>query len=520
MPDAARHRLPEPPRRRLRWARVVLAVLSTALVAVSGAAWWTTRGVLTGFTVSHALADSAHVKGGPINILLIGLDSRKDQHGNDLPQEVLDQLHAGDSETGGYNTNTLILVHVDADNKVTAFSIPRDDYIDFHRLPGYTNIKIKEAYGLTKFYTEQHLADEGIGDRETLEMAGREAGRAATLGAVRSLVGVPIDYFAEINLAGFYDLASTLGGIQVCLNHAVDDEYSGANFPAGHQTLNAAQALAFVRQRHGLENGDLDRTHRQQAFLVAVMRQLQESGAFTDIGKLNELMAIAHKDIVLSSGWDSDLFRRLGSISGQDVVYKTLPVVRYDTRNGQDVNIIDPDAIKAQVRAAFSNGNAATTAPTTAEAVPTNPVQVVNADSNWTASTVATALEKRGFHVETPDIQLEDKPALTTISYGAGADDVAEQLSGLLGAVVTVADKELPAGQVRVVIGNGYLVPAKLTAQESTSSTSSTTPSSSAARTATTSAHRPWFGTEEAGSSDPTPDHGLPVSGDRTPCVN
>jgi hypothetical protein len=76
MPDAARHRLPEPPRRRLRWARVVLAVLSTALVAVSGAAWWTTRGVLTGFTVSQALADSAHINGGPINILLIGLDSR------------------------------------------------------------------------------------------------------------------------------------------------------------------------------------------------------------------------------------------------------------------------------------------------------------------------------------------------------------------------------------------------------------------------------------------------------------
>ncbi|MHA3019354.1 LCP family protein [Mycobacterium sp. BMJ-28] len=514
MPDAARHRMPEPPRRRLRWARVVLAVFSTALIAVSGAAWWTTRGVLTGFTVSHALADSTHNSGGPITILLIGLDSRKDQHGNDLPQEVLDQLHAGDSETGGYNTNTLILVHVDANNKVTAFSIPRDDYVDFHRLPGYTNIKIKEAYGLTKFYTEQHLAEQGTADQATMETAGREAGRAATLGAVRNLVGVPIDYFAEINLAGFYDLASTLGGIGVCLNHAVHDEYSGADFPAGHQTLNAAQALAFVRQRHGLENGDLDRTHRQQAFLVAVMRQLQESGAFTDIGKLNELMAIAHKDIVLSSGWDSDLFRRLGAISGPDVVYKTLPVVRYDTRNGQDVNIIDPDAIKAQVREAFSDGNPVTTA----KAIPTNQVQVIDADSNWTASTVASALTKRGFRVEKSDITLENKPTLTTISYGTGAGDVAQQLSGLLGDVVTVSDPDLPAGQLRLVIGNGYLVPSKLTAAES-ETTSTTTTTTSASKTAT-STHTPWFGTEEAAASDPTPDHGLPVSGDRTPCVN
>lgn len=59
-----------------------------------------------------------------MNILLIGLDSRKDQEGNDLPWSVLKQLHAGDSDDGGYNTNTLILVHVGADGKVVAFSIP------------------------------------------------------------------------------------------------------------------------------------------------------------------------------------------------------------------------------------------------------------------------------------------------------------------------------------------------------------------------------------------------------------
>ena len=55
--------------------------------------------------------------------------------------------------------------------------------------------------------------------------------------------------------------------------------------PAGRQVLDAAQALAFVRQRHGLENGDLDRTHRQQAFLLSVMHQLQSSGSFTDLDR-------------------------------------------------------------------------------------------------------------------------------------------------------------------------------------------------------------------------------------------
>ena len=150
-----------------------------------------------------------------MNILLIGLDSRKDQHGNDLPKEVLDELHAGDSDAGGYNTNTLILVHVGADDKVVAFSIPRDDYVAFNGVPGYHHIKIKEAYGLTKAYVAQKLADEGVQDQQELETKGREAGRKATIKAVRSLTGVPIDYFAEINLASFYDLAQSLGSIEV-----------------------------------------------------------------------------------------------------------------------------------------------------------------------------------------------------------------------------------------------------------------------------------------------------------------
>jgi hypothetical protein len=115
-------------------------------------------------------------------------------------------------------------------------------------------------------------------------------------------------------------------------------------------------------------------------------------------------------------------------------------------------------------------------------------------------------------------VQLEDKPTLTTISYGAGAQDAAQHLSGLLGDVVTVPGKDLPAGQLRVVIGNGYLVPTELTASESESSSSTTTPSTST--TTTTATHSPWFGTEDGAESDPAPDHGLPVSGDRTPCVN
>ena len=352
---APRHRAQRERPGRAHWVlRVLLALAAAVAVALTGVGFLVTHGALSGLTISSALsANDPKSTGGAMNILLIGLDSRRDQDGNALPPEVLAKLHAGDSDSGGYNANTLILVRVSADGRVVAFSIPRDDYVAVSGIPGYSHIKIKEAYGLAKAATEQRLVAEGVTDQRELETQGREAGRIAIIRAVRDLTGVPIDYFAEINLVGFYDLTKSLGGVEVCLNHAVYDEYSGADFPAGHQELNAEQALAFVRQRHGLENGDLDRTHRQQAFLVSVMRRLEDSGSLTDLGEFTRVMDVARRNLVLSKGWGESQFKKLASLAGGDVEFRTLPVVDYQTINGQDVNIVDPAAIKAEVAAAF-----------------------------------------------------------------------------------------------------------------------------------------------------------------------
>ena len=54
----------------------------------------------------------------------------------------------------------------------------------------------------------------------------------------------------------------------------MNDPYSGVNLPKGESTLDAKQALSFVRQRHGLPNGDLDRNVRQQYFLSQEARKV------------------------------------------------------------------------------------------------------------------------------------------------------------------------------------------------------------------------------------------------------
>ncbi len=476
----------------------MVATTAIAVLTGTGFAWSAKSDFDHGFTRTDAIgADAPHSLGGDMNILLIGLDSRKDQDGNDLPKAILDQLHAGDGEEGGYNANSLILLHIPADmQKIVAFSVPRDDYVAVSGIPGYDHAKIKESYGLKKAATQAKLISNGETDQVTLEHQGREAGRASIVQTVRNLVGVPIDRFAEISLAGFYDLATALGGVDVCLNHAVDDSYySGASFPAGPQHLDGSDALAFVRQRHGLENGDLDRTHRQQAFLTSVAKSLKDTGTLTNIGKLSQLMDVAHRDVVLSDNWNLlDFARNLGSAGAMSVEFRTLPVLRYDNVDGQDVNIVDPAAIKKEVRAAFGFE---ASQPASVH-IPTSTVDVHNAGGQTgQAAKLSAALATRGYRPGAVGNGTYADGSASTVSYGPGADADAAQLAEALGLTATASSATQP-GHITVVIGGDFTMPTELS-PTSTSTSPTTAPDM------------------------PVPDSGKPVAttiGSTVPCVN
>ena len=100
--------------------------------------------------ISHALPECSDLIREDQNILLMGLDSRLDQNGRPLPQEMYEALHAGDETSGGYNANVLIIMHISGgDGPVTAVSIPRDDYVELSGCPGSVcKGKVKQAYGL------------------------------------------------------------------------------------------------------------------------------------------------------------------------------------------------------------------------------------------------------------------------------------------------------------------------------------------------------------------------------------
>jgi len=111
------------------------------------------------------------------------------------------------------------------------------------------------------------LVAQGITDKTSLEQRSRDAGRQAEIAAVAQFLGVPVDHFVEVTLVAFYQIAQVVAPITVCLNEDTQDSYSGANFHRGYQQIDAAQAVAFVRQRRDylhpqLNFTDLDRERR------------------------------------------------------------------------------------------------------------------------------------------------------------------------------------------------------------------------------------------------------------------
>src|SRR5271166_2360209 len=233
-------------------AGYALSCVAAALVlAVSGFSYFVVRDV-SSIGGSHAIVSGPSI--GAQNILLMGLESRTDWNGNILPNNILNALHAGSRQgvengVGGNATNTLILIHIPAGGKkAVGFSIPRDDWVNFADTLGSQQTgKIDQAYGVSMAAEESQLRTQDPGmSQNQIAFQGNEAGRAATVATVEQLTGVHIDHFAEVNLDGFYELAKVLGGVEVCLNNAVYDANSGANFRAGYQHLDAEQALAFV----------------------------------------------------------------------------------------------------------------------------------------------------------------------------------------------------------------------------------------------------------------------------------
>ncbi|MBV8863560.1 MAG: LCP family protein, partial [Mycobacterium sp.] len=424
----------------------------------TGVAWSKVRSFEDG--IFHVFAPSLGQGGddGAIDILLVGMDSRADAHGNPLSPEELATLRAGDEVAS--NTDTIILVRIPNNGKsATAISIPRDTYV---AAPGLGKTKINGVYGQTKEAKRVSLVESGVAPDEA-EREGTEAGREALIKTVADLTGVTVDHYAEIGLLGFALITDALGGVNVCLKEPVYEPLSGADFPAGWQKLNGPQALSFVRQRHNLPRGDLDRVVRQQVVMASLAHQVISGKTLASPTTMNRLQQAIQRSVVLSSGWDiMDFVTQLQQLAGGKIAFATIPVLDeagWSDDGMHSVVRVDPHQVQDWVAGLLHDQAEGKTDELAYTPAKTTANVVNDTDINGLAASVSEVLTSKGFsagtvgnndagHVKGSQVQAAKADDL-------GAQAVAKDLGGL----PIVANASLPPGSVRVVLANDYTGP-------------------------------------------------------------
>jgi LCP family protein required for cell wall assembly len=114
---------------------------------------------------------------------------------------------------------------------------------------------------------------------------------------VQYLVGIPIDYSAIMYIVGFVAMIDKLGGIDIVSPKALDDpSYDwldgnwGFSLSAGPHHLDGRTAMAYVRTRHGYEDGDWARSSRQQQVLLALLHKMASPSQILKLPSLIKLL--------------------------------------------------------------------------------------------------------------------------------------------------------------------------------------------------------------------------------------
>ncbi|KOV84196.1 hypothetical protein ADL03_18260 [Nocardia sp. NRRL S-836] len=434
--------------------------MSAIVLLVTGIAWKNLNALTDGLTKQDLnLADAGEKPAdGAVDILLVGMDSRTDSKGNPLPQNILNELQAGGSDDGGFNTDTLILLHIPNDSgKAYAVSFPRDSYVKI--AGGFGRHKINSAYGYAKGQAAEKLKGSGKSAAE-VEMESRKTGANNLIETIQNLTDVKIDHYAEVNLVGFYEITKAIGGIDVCLNGPVRDSFSGANFKAGPQTIEGKNALAFVRQRHGLPMGDLDRVVRQQVFMAGLAKKMLSAGVLTDSTKRNDMIKAVSGAIVLDNGWDITKFAlQMKDMTGGNMTFQTIPTGNPDLQTPEDGSAVEvkENEVRKFVKALGK-------APTTSEAPDPGinnasvTVDVRNASGvPGLAGQVLQSLTAKGFVAG--QAGNSDSLATSVVRYAKGGEAAAKAVEQALGGLETEEDVNLPTGRVRVFLGSDYSGP-------------------------------------------------------------
>ena len=145
-----------------------------------------------------------------------------------------------------------MLLHIPGNGgQPTLVSLPRDLYV---AIPGNGMNKLNTAFA--------------IGGPNLLAQT------------VQNYTGLRIDHYMGIGFGGLVNVVNSVGGVNICVKQALNDTASGLHLKPGCQTLNGAQALGYVRDRHSFGASDLQRVQDQRALLKALLSKATSPAVF------------------------------------------------------------------------------------------------------------------------------------------------------------------------------------------------------------------------------------------------
>ncbi|MDN3357985.1 LCP family protein [Actinomadura sp. DC4] len=415
-PVRKRHRV-------LRWAAAIVAVVVLAAGGTAGYLYVHLNGNIHKENVEQQLGPDRPAKlNKSMNILLLGSDSRDG-----------DNKAYWSPDISGERSDTTILLHLSPNrDRVVAVSFPRDSMVQVPQCEKKNGQKVAPFFGM-------------------LNAAFAYAGASCTWKTIESTTDIHIDHYVKIDFTGFKRVVDALGGVEICVPHAVNDPRANLSLRAGRQVVKGNDALGYVRTRYGIGDGsDLERIQRQQKFMASVVNKATSSSMLTDPTRIYTFLDAVTKSIATDDKLSVSAMRKLATsmkgISAGTVRFVTVPTQVYP----RDPNRVQWDMAQAKPLFDAIRGDDALPAPKPAPPVAEQPkpedvkVRVVNGPKK-----AVKALKDRHFKVTTAKGPVQTE---TKILYGPGGERQADAVGVAVPGVRILPDPTVPPGTVSLVV--------------------------------------------------------------------
>ncbi|MFD8078016.1 LCP family protein [Streptomyces sp. NPDC059718] len=407
-------------------------------------------------TIDPGIGSKNATSTGPVNILVIGTDSRQGLKGK-----------YGDAANVGH-ADTTILFHVSKDrSNATALSIPRDIITDIPDCP------TKQSDGSTKIIP----GESDVRFNTSLGQYGRDPG--CTMRTVKALTGITPDHFMMANFDAVKDLSTAVGGVEVCLAKDIDDPDSHLKLDKGRHIVAGEQALAFVRTRHSVGfGGDLSRIQLQQQFLGSMMRTMKSGDTLTSPTKLLKLANTATKALTVDTGIGSvpklsQLAKDLSRVDTKNITFATVPVIDNpaekvhatvvldETKAPQLFTMVRNDVSLTEVKKKQKASDAAKLKGPKADAINVR-VEVLNGSGVFGAAqdTVNWLQNDEGVNRSTNGGNAPTELQKTTLEYAPNQADQARRLADMMGlpasALKQGTEDAAPRANMTLTLGKDF----------------------------------------------------------------